>query len=142
MHIALLSPEPGALNRWARKLTLLGSPNFAVTLVRTPKLPPKLARFCVPLDMNKLDFRDYLFHGYGVRAFNIKTYIRQRPVEVLYNFPKLKGRSVKPQWHRRRAIKFMTVEMDQPFVWPEPPTEEMNVGFVFLRCAVTARCNC
>jgi len=106
-----------------------------------------MARFCVPLDMNKLDFRDYLFNGYGVRALAVKTYIKQRPVEVMYNYPKLKGRSVRAQWHRRRAIKFMTVEMDQPFVWPQKPTEEeLNTSYVLLsyyyRFSIANRSDC
>jgi hypothetical protein len=87
--------------------------------------------------MNKLDFRDFLFHGYGVRAFNVRTFIKQRPVEVAYSFPLLKGKSSKPQWHRRRAIKFMTIEMDEPFVWPEMPHEEqLNAEYVRRRCRV------
>jgi large subunit ribosomal protein L23 len=78
----------------------------------------------VPLNMNKLDLRDYLYHGYGVRALSVRSFIKQRPVEAH------REGSNRKEYFRRQAIKFMTVEMDEPFIWPEKP--ENFDAYVFL----------
>ncbi|KAL1303737.1 hypothetical protein AAFC00_007082 [Neodothiora populina] len=96
-------------------------PNFTVTLLRTARLPPTFARFEVPLSMNKLDLRDYLYHAYNVRTLGIRSYVEQQPVR------QGKPGAIKPtikRWFRPRAIKRMTVEMDKPFVWPAVPEGE------------------
>ncbi|KAF1349120.1 hypothetical protein BDV97DRAFT_355057 [Delphinella strobiligena] len=93
-------------------------PNFTVTLLRSKRLPPTFARFVVPLSMNKLDMRDYLYHAYDIRTISIRSFVEQQPVT------QGKPGSIKPalkRWFRPRAIKKMTVEMEQPFVWPEEP---------------------
>jgi len=87
-------------------------PDITVTFLRTSTLPATWARFKVPLTFNKLDIRDYLFHAYGVRVLRVRSYVEQQKVIM-------KGR----RWRRPQAKKFMTVEMDRPFVWPEPPTD-------------------
>lgn len=33
------------------------------------------------------------------------------------------GRPVRNRWHRPPAHKFMTVELERPFVWPEEPED-------------------
>ena len=33
------------------------------------------------------------------------------------------GRIMLNRWHRPRAKKFMTVELERPFVWPEEPED-------------------
>jgi large subunit ribosomal protein L23 len=89
-----------------------------LTLIRTPKLPPTFATFIVPLNINKLDLRDYLWNAYGVPVTGVRSYIqmqklRQDKPHASRPFPR--------KWYRPRSIKKMTVEMEQPFVWPEEP---------------------
>jgi large subunit ribosomal protein L23 len=106
------------------KLVKLGTkqvflPKFTIALMRPPpNLSPYHARFLVPLDIGKLDLRDYLFHAYNIRAVNIRSYVEQQKVCVSDD---AQGRY--RRWHRPRAKKYMTVEMDRPFVWPEEPTD-------------------
>jgi large subunit ribosomal protein L23 len=49
-------------------------------MVRTPGLSPYHARFLVPLDFSKYDLRDYLYHAYNVKSFNIRSYLKHMPV--------------------------------------------------------------
>jgi len=70
--------------------------------------------------MNKLDIRDYLWHAYNIRCLSVRSFIKQAPVQMG------KPGISKPQlnrWYRPKASKKMTVEMDQPFVWPEEPED-------------------
>lgn len=93
-------------------------PKFTIALLHTPQLPPTHAKFLVPLNFNKLDLRDYLYHVYDVKSTNIRTYIQQQKVQQ----DKPGAKAPRPRrWYRPRAIKKMTVEMDKPFVWPEQP---------------------
>ncbi|OAL50661.1 hypothetical protein IQ07DRAFT_621385 [Pyrenochaeta sp. DS3sAY3a] len=99
-----------------KKLIAFGSkkiylPKFTVALVRTPGLSPYHARFLVPLDFSKYDLRDYLYHAYNVRCFNIRSYVKQMPVRDTREQPR--------HFFRPDSKKYMTVEMEQPFVWPE-----------------------
>ncbi|RAR11321.1 mitochondrial ribosomal protein subunit l23 [Stemphylium lycopersici] len=105
----------------SKKLIAFGSkkiylPKFTVALIRTPKLSPYHARFLVPLDFSKYDLRDYLFHAYNVKCFNIRSYVKQMPVRDTREQPR--------HWFRAESKKYMTVEMEQPFVWPEVPDLE------------------
>lgn len=86
-------------------------PKAIVALIRTPRLSPYHARFQVPLNFTKFDLRDYLFHAYNVRATNIRSFVKYNAV--------IKSQAG-PYW-RPDADKFMTVQMDKPFVWPEEP---------------------
>ena len=90
-------------------------PKFTVAMVRTPGLSPYHARFLVPLDFSKYDLRDYLYHAYNVKCFNIRSYVKQMPVRDT----QAKTRS----WFRADSEKYMTVEMEQPFVWPALPED-------------------
>jgi large subunit ribosomal protein L23 len=94
-------------------LTASRSPKFTVAMVRTPGLSPYHARFQVPLDFSKYDLRDYLYHAYNVRCFNVRSNVKQMPVRDTQEQPR--------HWFRPDSKKFMTVEMEQPFVWPETP---------------------
>ena len=98
--------------------------------MRTPSLPPTFAKFKVPYSFNKLDLRDYLFNVYGVRALSVRSFIKYMPVRQ----DKPDQLRPKPRrWFRPRGKKYMTVEMDKPFVWPSPPTDfEMYVWIQFI----------
>ncbi|KAI9729889.1 MAG: hypothetical protein M1818_008329 [Claussenomyces sp. TS43310] len=95
-------------------------PNFTLTLLRTPNLPPTFASFIVPLHLNKLDLRDYLFNGYGVRVRAVRSFIQQQ--KVRQDKPGAK-RPAQRHWYRPRSIKKMMVELERPFVWPEEPED-------------------
>jgi large subunit ribosomal protein L23 len=104
-----------------KKLIAFGSkkiylPKFTVALLRTPDLSPYHARFLVPLDFSKYDLRDYLYHAYNVKCFNIRSYVKQMPVRDTREQPR--------HWFRAESKKYMTVELEQPFVWPEVPDLE------------------
>jgi large subunit ribosomal protein L23 len=60
-----------------------------------------------------LDLRDYLFHAYNVRALGIRSHVKQQAVRDSVDAPR--------RFFRPEAKKFMTIEMDRPFVWPEKP---------------------
>ncbi|KAJ4367342.1 mitochondrial 54S ribosomal protein YmL41 [Neocucurbitaria cava] len=104
-----------------KKLIAFGSkkiylPKFTVALIRTPGISPYHARFLVPLDFSKYDLRDYLYHAYNVKCFNIRSFVKQMPVRDTSQQPR--------HWFRPESKKYMTVEMEQPFVWPEVPDLE------------------
>ncbi|KAH8651586.1 hypothetical protein BGZ60DRAFT_388120 [Tricladium varicosporioides] len=102
--------------KFGRKQVFL--PNFTLTLLRTPNLPPTFASFIVPLNLNKLDLRDYLWHAYGIPVRGVRSYIQMQ--KVRQDKPNAKRPSPR-RWFRPRSIKKMMVEMEKPFVWPEAP---------------------
>ena len=79
-----------------------------------PDAPANIAEFIVPLNLNKLDIRDYLFNLYNVRALGVRSYVQQQKMSMR---PKATSR----QFYRPRAIKKMFVELESPFVWPKEP---------------------
>jgi large subunit ribosomal protein L23 len=88
-------------------------------MIRNNKLPPTFASFIVPLNLNKLDLRDYLWHAYGVPVISVRSYIQLQ--KMRQDKPNA-SRPAPRRWYRPRSIKKMTVEMDRPFVWPAEPT--------------------
>lgn len=113
------------------------SPDFALTLLRTPFLPPTFAKFLVPLHFNKLDLRDYLWHAYGVRCTNIRSFVQQQKMRQDDHSRK---RPMPRRWYRGPAIKKMTVEMDKPFMWPEEPEDWTEYVFFLLRLPSSHAC--
>ncbi|KAI9797131.1 MAG: hypothetical protein M1833_005646 [Piccolia ochrophora] len=96
------------------------TPNFTLTLLRTPFLPPNYASFITPLNLNKFDIRDYLYHAYGIRVFSVRSFVQQQRVRQ----DKPNARNPAPRrWFRPRSIKKMTVQMEMPFVWPDEPQD-------------------
>ncbi|KAG5356545.1 54S ribosomal protein L41 [Yarrowia sp. C11] len=86
-------------------------PKEQVIFVRpNAKLTPYQASFLTPLHMNKMELRDYLYNVYGLRALNVRSVV----------FPAAFDRenASRPRY-RKRMIKKMTIEMEEPFVWPE-----------------------
>jgi large subunit ribosomal protein L23 len=70
------------------------------------------------LTFNKLDIRDYLLHAYKVNTLSVRSHLLQRP-------PRLSpytGRIGRPP-----PIKYMTVELEKPFVFPAEPDETEHV---------------
>lgn len=65
--------------------------------------------FQVPLRFSKFDLRDYLWNLYGLEAHRIRSVIKISPPSANKRAP---------------STKFMTIEMDKPFVWPAPPEDK------------------
>ncbi|KAF7870037.1 hypothetical protein EAF04_004821 [Stromatinia cepivora] len=95
-------------------------PNFTITLLRTPNLPPSFASFIVPLNLNKLDMRDYLWNAYGIEVRAVRSYIQAQKLKEGKPGQKI---PTPRKWFRPRSIKRMMVEMERPFVWPEEPKD-------------------
>ena len=74
----------------------------------------------MPLNLNKLDLRDYLWNVYDIRVNSVRSYIQLQ--KMRQDKPGAKRPSPR-KWYRPRSIKRMTVEMEQPFVWPEEPKD-------------------
>ncbi|KAF3020600.1 hypothetical protein E8E14_010509 [Neopestalotiopsis sp. 37M] len=91
-------------------------PDHVVTLCRPQRpQPPQFATFHVPLTFNKLDIRDYLLHAYNVKTLGVRSHLAQRPPRL----SPFTGRIGRPP-----PIKYMTVELEKPFVFPAEPAEE------------------
>ena len=102
-----------------------------------------MASFLVPLNLNKLDLKDYLYNAYSIPILSIRSYVIQQRVQQ----DKPNAKIPKPRrWFRPRALKKMTIEMATeaeggtgeitdpntgrrvvlrggPFVWPEEETD-------------------
>ncbi|CAG7946199.1 unnamed protein product [Penicillium nalgiovense] len=93
-------------------------PQFRIALVRTPNLTPRYAQFRVPLNFNKFDLRSYLWHLYGVGTLSIRSYVQAQPITRISR----DGKGFGP-WRRPKSQKRMTVELKEPFVYPEEPKD-------------------
>ncbi|KAJ5127826.1 54S ribosomal protein [Penicillium atrosanguineum] len=93
-------------------------PEFVISLVRTPNLSNRYAQFRVPLNFNKLDMRDYLERAYGVGVVSVRSYVQLQPITRITKDGRQLG-----AWRRPKSEKRMTVELRDPFVWPEEPTD-------------------
>ncbi len=75
----------------------------------------------MPLEFNKLDLRDYLYHAYDVEVTAVRSFVNQpAPRQKFGNT----GR-----WYRPRSKKMMIAELVKPFVWPDPPAEKDREAF-------------
>ena len=82
-----------------------------------------MASFLVPLSLNKLDLKDYLYNVYNIPVLSIRSFIHQSRVRQ----DKPGAKLPRPRrWYRPKAIKKMTVEMGKvegmaggAFVWPK-----------------------
>lgn len=93
-------------------------PKARIILLRpNAKHTPYQAKFIVPKSFNKLDLRDYLFHVYGLRAMNITT-------QLLHS--KYTRVNLASSRYRGPQIKKMTIDMAEPFIWPDEPKKEEN----------------
>lgn len=95
-------------------------PKARVCLLRpNAKHTPYQAKFLVPRNFNKMDLRDYLWHVYGLRALNVTVQLLPAPFT---RGPRDLARYRKPQF------KKMTIDMAEPFVWPDVPAEAKQQG--------------
>jgi large subunit ribosomal protein L23 len=85
-------------------------------MIRSPKLAPKYACFWVPLWFNKLDFKSYLKNVYNVDVLHIRSYVQQAKVKRNELDGRRQGHG---SYFRPPARKKMTVELVDPFIFPE-----------------------
>lgn len=90
-------------------------PKARVCLLRpNAKHTPYQAKFLVPRNFNKMDLRDYLWHVYGLRALNVT-------VQLLHaRFTRGANDHAR---YRMPQYKKMTIDMEEPFIWPELPAD-------------------
>jgi hypothetical protein len=91
-------------------------PNIIITLRRNTKLEPYHAVFDVPLNLSKLDLRDYLWHLYGVKTISIRSSILPGILRRKYA-----GTKSAQRWgpmRRTKARKKMIVQLAKPFRYP------------------------
>ncbi|KAK6457528.1 ribosomal protein L23-domain-containing protein [Scheffersomyces xylosifermentans] len=95
-------------------------PQGRICLLRpNAKHSPYQAKFLVPKSMNKMDLRDYLWHVYGLRALNVTVQLlHAKFVRGPYDYARYRG----PQY------KKMTIDMAEPFVWPEVSPELVEMA--------------
>lgn len=88
-------------------------PKARVCLLRpNARHTPYQAKFLVPRNFNKMDLRDYLWNVYGLRALNVTVQLlHARFTRGMDDHARYRG----PQY------KKMTIDMEEPFVWPELP---------------------
>ena len=96
-------------------------PNIVVTLKRNPRLEPYHAVFEVPLNLSKLDLRDYLWNLYGVKSLSIRSQVLPGRLRRIHKVPDL-PRRIGPM-KRTRARKKMIVHLAKPFRYPRELTK-------------------
>lgn len=92
-------------------------PDHVITFCRPTRQStlPQFATFKVPLHFNKLDMRDYLLNAYSVASLGVRSAVMRKPIH---------RNPLTRRVQRPPAIKYMTVELAKPFVWPKEPTKE------------------
>lgn len=70
----------------------------------------------MPLKFTKFDLRDYLWNLYNVEVKTVRSYVKSQP---LADRPGRQRSMYRPQ-----PLKIMTVELAQPFEWPEVPEDK------------------
>ncbi|KAI1423097.1 hypothetical protein F5Y12DRAFT_561943 [Xylaria sp. FL1777] len=88
--------------------------DMVVFLTPEPKQLPIFATFRVPMTFNKFDLRDYLLHVYRTPVVAVRSHIIQQ---------KIKRAHFSGHVHRPPSFKKMTVQLTQPFVWPQLPDD-------------------
>jgi ribosomal protein L23 len=91
-------------------------PNIVITLRRNRKLEPYHAVFEVPLNLSKLDLRDYLWHLYGVKSLSIRSSVLPGKLQRKYKVEDMPMR--RGPMTRTRARKKMIVQLAKPFRYP------------------------
>jgi ribosomal protein L23 len=113
-------------------------PDFKITLMRTPHLAPKYASFWVPLSFNKLDFKSYLKNVYNVDVLHVRSYVQQQKVRREERQIGKFTRQGQGRLYRPPARKKMTVELVDPFVYPE---EEKDLAPYVIMSLFPALCH-
>lgn len=95
-----------------RGLKKIYLPNIIFKLCRpSPHIPPNQAVFKVPINLNKLDIRDYLTHIYGLQVVNVRTLIQQGELNR-------RGRNRSLHYSKGSTYKKAFVTMTSDFHYP------------------------
>ena len=94
-------------------------PTFSVTFIRTPQHGPFYAHFEVPIWFNKLDMKSYLKNVYSVEVVHIRSYVTHGKKD---HHSAHRPGSEGPAFRQPRK-KRMTVQLVEPFQWPEEPKD-------------------
>ncbi|KAF2761667.1 hypothetical protein EJ05DRAFT_179799 [Pseudovirgaria hyperparasitica] len=99
-------------------------PSFTIQLIYQEN--PNEAKFHVPLNFSKMDLHDYLYHAYGLKVKNIRSWVtngyatkEKRPST---SFDLLYAKA----WRWVEGKKYMIVELHEPFIWPKPTKGKMR----------------
>lgn len=105
-------------------------PKARVCLLRpNAKHTPYQAKFLVPRNFNKMDLRDYLWNVYGLRALNVTVQLLHASfTRGMDDHARFRG----PQY------KKMTIDMAEPFVWPELPQHVVDNARKFRKDQTSA----
>ena len=87
-------------------------PNIQFTLLKYDG-PSNIACFKVPLNLNKLDIKNYLKSIYHIDALQVNTRIYEQPAAV-----KLNGGVSQEAGPLSKTHKKAYVTLREPFVWP------------------------
>lgn len=89
-------------------------PRWSVALLHPgPTGSPYYAKFQCPLEMNKLDLKQYLKTLYNVETVHIRSYVSPGK-----KYQTRVGRQRGP-WKHKPSKKFMTAQLVEAFKWPE-----------------------
>lgn len=88
-------------------------PKWSVILLHPGPMGPYYARFRTPMEMNKLDLKDYLKSLYNVDTVHIRSYVHHGR-----KFQTRNGRQ-RGSWTHMPSLKYMIVQLVEPFKWPE-----------------------
>ncbi|MCJ1234480.1 hypothetical protein MMC14_002441 [Varicellaria rhodocarpa] len=80
-----------------------------------------MATFITPLNLNKLDLKDYLYHLYKVPVLSVRSYVQQSRIRSDKAGARMPAYR---RWFRPRAVKRMTVEMAPAEMEEEEEKEE------------------
>jgi ribosomal protein L23 len=119
-----LNPPPFKVGR--KKVYL---PDIVITLQRNTKLEPYYAVFEVPLNLSKLDLRDYLWHLYNVKVLSVRSSVLPGRLRTIRQ-----PEEGEPRWgipiRRTQARKKMIVELADPFTYPRKLRSEEFAAYV------------
>ncbi|KAJ2503581.1 mitochondrial 54S ribosomal protein YmL41 [Coemansia sp. RSA 1972] len=106
-------------------------PNIVFKIIPDPRLTKHQAAFRIPLNLNKLDVRDYLTHIYNVTVTDVRTAVLPG---------KLTTNRFTGQKERTSRTKKAIVTMKETFQYPEAPDLDADFGgkqkkFEMLRTA-------
>jgi ribosomal protein L23 len=105
-------------------------PNIVITLRRNAKLEPYHVVFDVPLNLSKLDLRDYLWNLYNVKTLSIRSSVLHGVLRRKYKVPD-QPRRIGPMT-RTKQRKKMIVQLAKPFQYPRELNDKELEEFVLF----------
>ncbi|KAJ2373058.1 mitochondrial 54S ribosomal protein YmL41 [Coemansia sp. RSA 2607] len=107
-------------------------PNIVFKIIPDARLAKNQAAFRVPLNINKLDIKDYLTHVYNVTVTDVRTTV----------FPgKLAVNRYSGQKERSSRIKKAIVTMKEEFEYPKEANTDKDFGGLEMKYETLRRAN-